>query len=283
MTELAFLLDSLTFLDDIKLVLKQEDKNKEHLIPMHAAEYKLPAFQHQLEGIEWGLNTPSGLLLDEAGLGKSATIIHLAEELKAQRGLEHCLIICAINTLKANWKKEIALHSNLSCRVIGEKINSKGNISYATVKERAAELKNPLDAFFYIINIEAIRSDDVIDAIKNSANKIDMIVLDEAHKCLSGDTLIDTNLGKLPISYIVDNDIQCSVKCFNSKSNLETYNKVLNRFNNGNCDKLLKLTIKKDSGEDTTICCTPDHLIATKNRGFVKADELSSDDNIILC
>ena len=197
MTELAYILDSLTFFDDIKLVLKQEDTTKEHLIPMHAAEYKLPAFQHQLEGIEWGLNTPSGLLLDEAGLGKSATIIHLAEELKAQKGLEHCLIICGINTLKTNWKKEIALHSNLSCRVIGEKINSKGTITYATMKERASELRNPLDAFFYIINIESIRSDEIIDAIKTSKNKIDMIVLDEAHKVAGVSSEQSHNLLKL--------------------------------------------------------------------------------------
>lgn len=196
-TELAYLLDSLTFIDDIKLVLKKEDKNKVHLIPKLSSTYKLPAFEHQLQAIEWGLNTPSGLLLDEAGLGKSATIIHLAEELKVQKGLEHCLIICGINTLKANWKKEIALHSNLSCRVIGEKINSKGKVSYATMKERAAELKNPLDAFFYVINIESIRSDDIIDAIKNSKNKIEMIVLDEAHKCAGTSSEQSHNLLKL--------------------------------------------------------------------------------------
>ena len=48
------------------------------------------------------LNHYSWLLLDQPGLGKSKTIINLAEELKAQKGLKHCLIICGINTLKAN-------------------------------------------------------------------------------------------------------------------------------------------------------------------------------------
>jgi len=35
-----------------------------------------------------------------------------------------------------------------------------------TVKERANELRNPIDAFFYIINVEALRSDDIVEAIK---------------------------------------------------------------------------------------------------------------------
>lgn len=197
LTELSYLLDSLTYIDDITLILKSDDKNKIHYYPKLADKYKVPAFQHQLEAIEWGLNTPSGLLLDEAGLGKSATIIHLAEELKEQKGLEHCLIICAINSLKSNWKKEIKIHSNLSCRVIGEKINSKGTVTYASMKERAEELRNPLDAFFYILNIESIRSDDIIEAIKKSKNKIDMIVLDEAHKASGTSSQQSKNLLKL--------------------------------------------------------------------------------------
>lgn len=181
---LSYLLDNLTYLDDITLKLYEEDKNKVHYVPQLVDQYKLKPFQHQLEAIEFGLQEDhkSWLLLDQPGLGKTASIIHLAEELKEQKGLQHCLIICAINTLKANWKKEIKLHSNLSYRVIGEKISKKGNVSYATIPERASEIKEPLDAFFYITNIESLRSNDVIDAIKKSKNKIDMIVVDEIHK-----------------------------------------------------------------------------------------------------
>ena len=194
---LAYLLDNLTYIDDITLKLKSEDNNKEYFIPKLTEKYKLPAFKHQLEAIEKGLNTDNWMLLDQPGLGKSASIIHLAEELKEQKGLQHCLVICGINTLKANWKKEIKLHSDLSFRVIGEKISKKGNISYASIKERANELKEPLDAFFYIINIEALRNDEVVEAIKNSKNKIDMIVLDEAHKCANSTSQQAHNLLKL--------------------------------------------------------------------------------------
>ena len=180
---LAYLLDELTYYDDITLIL-QKDNNKVRLYPKLVDKYKTKPFKHQIEGIEWGLNLDNGgLLLDDMGLGKSLQVIYLAEELKAQKGLEHCLIICGINTLKANWKSEIEKHSNLTCRVIGEKISKKGIITYKSIKERAQELKEPLDAFFYILNIESLRFEEIVEAIKKSKNKIDLIVFDECHKC----------------------------------------------------------------------------------------------------
>ena len=192
---LSYLLDNLTYIDDIELKLYQEDKNKVYFYPK--LKYKTPPFKHQLEGIEYFLNHDKGLLLDQPGLGKSKTIINLAEELQAQKGLKHCLIICGINTLKTNWRKEIYTHSDLTCRIIGEKVSKNGKISYASVKERAAELKNPLDAFFYIINVEMLRSDDIIEAIIKSKNEIDMVVVDEVHKCNNGSSQQGHNLLKL--------------------------------------------------------------------------------------
>ena len=59
------------------------------------------------------LNNPNGLLQDPPGLGKTLQVIYLAEELKAQENYEHCLILCGINSLKNNWKKEILTIPNL--------------------------------------------------------------------------------------------------------------------------------------------------------------------------
>ena len=126
LTSLSYLLDNLTYLDDITLKLFAENSDKTYYYPK--LTYKTKPFKHQLEGVEWLLNHEHSLLLDDPGLGKSKIIIDLANELREQRNLKHCLIICGINTLKANWKKEIKIHSDLSCRVIGEKVNSKGNI-----------------------------------------------------------------------------------------------------------------------------------------------------------
>lgn len=194
-TNLAYLLDNLTYVDDITLTLQKEDTEQEKLYPILTHEY--PPFEHQQEGITYGLQHPTWMLLDDPGMGKTLQMIYLAEELKEQKGLEHCLIICGINTLKGNWKKEIQKYSKLSCRVLGEKINKKGKISYSSIKERAAELMSPMDAFFIITNIESIRSDDVLQALKTTKNKIGMIVLDEAHKCKSPSTQQGAHLLKL--------------------------------------------------------------------------------------
>ena len=197
LTELSYLLDELTYIDDIKLTLLEDNNQKEHFYPKCTSLYKSKPFQHQLEAIEWGLNNDSGLILDDPGLGKSLEIIYLAQELKEQKGLEHCLIICGINTLKGNWKNEITKHSDLTCKVIGEKINKKGNIIYTSMKERAEELRNKNDAFFYIINIESLRNDDIIEAIKHSENNINMIVFDECHKCSNPSSIQSKGLLKL--------------------------------------------------------------------------------------
>lgn len=196
-SSLSYLLDQLTYVDDIDLILKKDSEEKEHLYPMLVDKYKIPAFPHQLEAIEWALNKDSGLILDEAGLGKTATIIHLAEELKEQKNLEHCLIICGINSLKANWEAEIKKHSNLTSRIIGKRVNSKGTITYATVKERAAELMQPIDEFFIIINIESLRSEDVIQALRTTKNNIDLAVFDEVHRSSNPSSLQGRGLLKL--------------------------------------------------------------------------------------
>ena len=191
-TNLTYLLDNLTYIDDINLKLLPDDnKAQEANLTIN---YKVKPFKHQEEAILFGLQKDRWLLLDVPGLGKTASIIHLAEELKAQRGLEHCLIICGLATLRANWEKEIKFHSNESFITIGKKVSAKGNVSWATVKERAEQLRNPISEFFVIINIESIRDDTVVEAILNSKNKFDMIALDECHKCAGTDSIQSKNL-----------------------------------------------------------------------------------------
>ena len=197
-TSLAFLLDELTYIDDITLKLKVEEESKEHFYPKLNNIYRTKPFDYQLEGIEFGLNMNSWLLLDEPGLGKTLQMIYLAEELKEQKGLEHCLIICGINSLKTNWQEEIEKHSRLSCRILGQKISKKGKITYSSIKERATEITDPnIDAFFLITNIETIRNDDVVQALKTTKNKIGMVVADEVHRCKNPSSHQGHNLLKL--------------------------------------------------------------------------------------
>ena len=192
--QLAFLIDNLSYIDDLSLSFLENYNDKKYDLTL---EYKTSPFPYQLDGIRWMLNTPNGLLQDPPGLGKTLQVIYLAEELKAQENYEHCLILCGINSLKNNWKKEIHKHSDESCIIIGEKINSKGKISYSSIRDRAEQLYNKIDEFFVILNVESLRDNLIIDAIRNSKNNFDLICFDEVHRAKSPTSQQGKNLLKL--------------------------------------------------------------------------------------
>lgn len=191
--DLAYIIDNLTYFDDLDIELINNIPNVQNN-EFDSIESFTPLFPHQVEGIKYFLKNKKGLLLDQPGLGKSLQGIIIARELKKKENLEHCLIICGINSLKQNWKKEIKKHSDLSCIIIGEKINSKGNITYTSIKERANQLVNKIDEFFVIINIESLRENEIIDAINNSVNKFDFIIFDELHKAKNPSSQQGSNL-----------------------------------------------------------------------------------------
>lgn len=193
---LSRLLDNLCIYDDIELTFL--DYISDPLpIKYELGEYKLKPFDYQEEGIQHGLNHPNFLLLDPPGLGKSLQLIHIAEELKNAGKISHCLVICGINTLKENWGKEIEKHSNLTYKILGKKVSKNGKVSYGSLPERINELKEPLDAFFLIANIESLRSDELLEEIISGVNNFDMIIFDEIHKSINPTSQQGANTLKL--------------------------------------------------------------------------------------
>ena len=182
--KLYFLVDYLTKIDDVKFI-KYRDKVKSKKIKSNIDNFKIKPYKHQIEAIDYGLNTNSWLLLDDCGLGKTISMIYLAEELKRLESLEHCLIICGVNSLKYNWASEIEKFSKLSYIILGQTITKNGKNKILSVPERLNQLKEKIDEFFIIVNIETLQNKDFIKYFKNSKNKIDMIVLDEAHHAKS--------------------------------------------------------------------------------------------------
>jgi SNF2 family DNA or RNA helicase len=136
------------------------------------------------------------------GLGKTNTIMWLAETLKRRGIIEHCLVICGVNTLKQNWKKEILKFGTESVRVLGERKTRTGRIYYASVAERAKELLEPIEEFFVVTNIETLRDPKIMEAFKKTKNNFGLIALDEAHKVNRGSTQGD-NFLKLDAPYKV--------------------------------------------------------------------------------
>ncbi len=210
---LSRLLDNLTFLDEIQLRLLDTPESGEfhfgrqfELEPLSETEkvsFKMKPFDHQLEAINFGLDREKWLLLDSMGLGKTNSIIWLAETLKRRGVIDHCFIICGVNSLKQNWKKEIQKFSTESAVVLGEYTTRTGTIRYRSMDKRAEQLKDPIEEFFVITNLESLRDDRIIEAFKKSSNKFGMIAFDEAHKAATKTSQQGTNLLKLDAPFKV--------------------------------------------------------------------------------
>ena len=204
---LGRVLDSLTFLDEIQLKLLDTPEsgefhfnknfNLEPLTEIEKVSFKMKPFEHQLEAINFGLDKEKWLLLDSMGLGKTNSIIWLAETLKRRGIIDHCFIICGVNSLKQNWKKEIQKFSTESAVVLGEYTTRTGTTRYRSMDKRAQQLKDPIEEFFVITNLESLRDDRIIEAFKTSSNKFGMIAFDEAHKAATKSSQQGTNLLKL--------------------------------------------------------------------------------------
>ena len=205
---LGRLLDNLTFLDDIQLKLLDTPENglisfnkKYNLKPLSEKEkvsFKATPFKHQLEAVDFGLDKEKWLLLDSPGTGKTFSTICLAETLKRRGLIDHCFLICGVNALKQNWKKEIAKFSTESAIVLGEYTTRTGTTRYRSVEKRAEQLKKPIEEFFIITNIETLRDDRIVEAFKKSENKFGLIAVDEIHRAAGSKSAQQTsNLLKL--------------------------------------------------------------------------------------
>lgn len=181
-TSLSRAIQLLQNLDTLDLTLLNS-KEEEIAKPKLNENYKTPPFDYQLEGINFGLSHDKWLLLDAPGLGKTLQMIYLAQELKERGEIEHCLVICGVNALKYNWKNEIEKHSDLSVMILGERLLKKKKTKKVKgIKERLEDLKNPIEEFFVITNVETLRNKDIVEALTKGKNKFDMIVADEMHK-----------------------------------------------------------------------------------------------------
>lgn len=192
---LSKLIDELTLFDDIELDIQKQELKEDVHYELHT--YKTKPFEHQIEAIEYGLNHNKWLLLDPPGLGKSATALWLSQELKLQKGIKHCLIICGVNTLKSNWKNEVYKHTDLDCKILGEYISSRGNLRYGGIDKRLEQLKSPIEEFFVITNIETLRDSKITKELNNGKNKFDLIIFDELHQAKSPTSQQGKNLLKL--------------------------------------------------------------------------------------
>ena len=210
---LGRVLDSLTFLDDIQLRLLDTPENgeitfnrKHNLEPLTETErisFKATPFPHQLEAVDFLLKQEKALLLDGCGVGKSLEMILFAETLKKRGIIDHCLVITGIAGLRGNWEREIQKFSTESVVTIGKYTTRTGTTRYRPMAKRAEQLKNKINEFFVLLNVESIRDPKIVEAIKTSENKFGLIAFDESHKIGAPDTTQYNNLMKLDSDFKV--------------------------------------------------------------------------------
>ena len=251
-------------------------------------KFKTKAFEHQLQGINYGLSHNKWLLADEQGCGKSKQVIDIAIIKKLSLNYKHCLIVCGVNTLKWNWVNEIHTHSNEGAWILGQKCNRCGKVKIGSTKDKLDDLihmEKYSDDFpyFIITNIESFRDENIAEQINKLCKLgiINMCAADEMHKCFDYNTQIRTDKGLLKIGEIVTSKIKCNVLSYNENSKSFEYKPITNYFENFVNERLMCLTIKTENGEVVKIKCTNTHKFYTRNRGWVCAKDLTEFDDIV--
>ena len=181
-------------------------------------EFKTKPFEHQIEGVKYGLDHPKFLLADEQGLGKTKQILDLSCILKNKSNIKHVLIITCVNGLKYNWYDEVQTHTNESAYILGTRYITrgvrKGQTKIGSNEDRLEDIDklgsgSEIDKCYYIItNIETLRYNKIVEVpLKTKKNgvqrfkkkttypivdvlqqkikdgEISMIIADEIHIC----------------------------------------------------------------------------------------------------
>jgi ribonucleotide reductase alpha subunit len=120
------------------------------------------------------------------------------------------------------------------------------------------------------------------DAANYKSNQKNLGTIYSSNLCLSGDTIINAIVDDLKVDINLEelvklykNNASISVLSFNILTNEKEVKNVTNAALMNTSSKVLKIT---DSNSGKYIVCTSDHKVYTKNRGYVIASELLSDD-----
>ena len=246
-------------------------------------EYKTQPRKHQIDGFNYGMNSHKWLLADDQGLGKTFQTLNIAIAKRNQKWFKHCLIVVGVNNLKLNWFHEIEKHTWEKPYILGQRIikkgPNKGKLCFKDTKEKMEDLENGVDNFFLIINVESLRNIELANKLREMCRngEIGMVIADEIHKCLEGSSLIKTDKGDFTIQDIVENKIECNVYSYNIKTNKIELQPIEHYHKYNNYDNLIE--IETEDGQILKL--TPDHKVFTKNRGYVQAENLTIEDELV--
>jgi len=100
--------------------------------------------------------------------------------------------------------------------------------------------------------------------------------------CLDGDTLVQTNLGQVPLSQIVADTEGYTVLSMNHDTNKLEYTEILTGDITRPDAEIIKIEIVSANNSITTLRLTSDHQVWTENRGYVEAGSLTEEDVVVI-
>jgi SNF2 family DNA or RNA helicase len=233
-----------------KTALLKDNEVKNVVIDYEKYNHRAP-MSHQKEAIEKLVRNKKFILADDMGLGKTTSTIISALE----TGAKKILIICPAS-LKINWQREIANYSDRSVFLAeGKKFSS--------------------DSDFVIVNYDILKNFHDIKDKDNSQilkSNFDLMIADE---CFTYETTVMTDVGEIKIGDIVENNLDVNVLTYNHVTKKTEYKKIF-RWLKKSKDTIYQ--IKLQNG--VFIECTGNHKFFTKNRGYVRADQLTKNDDL---
>ncbi len=134
-----------------------------------------------------------------------------------------------------------------------------------------------------IQNIDIARKYSNSDVFYDKDDEYDARILSTNACCVIGDTNVLTDKGLFTIKDIFDRmniGEEFLAISFNIKENKYELKKILSAWQERN-DTTITLTVEEDD-KTYKLECSCDHPILTKNRGYVRADSLTSDDDIVI-
>ena len=239
-----------------KAAILQEEKKLNRVID-YSPYNNRPPMEHQKVAIEKLLANDKFILADDMGLGKSTSAVIASME----SGAKKVLIVCPAS-LKINWDREIKNYTDRKVLIVeGRKWGSTFD--------------------YYIINYDILKNYHTTEKSEDSDDykllvneKFDLAIVDE---CFTYDTKIMTDKGEMLIGDIVENGIDCQIVSYNFNTKKIEYKKI-NRWIKKHKDTIYQ--IKLQNG--VFIECTDNHKFYTNNRGYVKAKELTTNDDLYL-
>ncbi len=192
---------------EIQLIMQKEENLNPDADSYCYNKYKTDPYEHQKAFLDYARSHDKMLLLDEPGLGKTKQSLDLIVNRIESGQIKRALIICGVSSLQYNWLAEVHKHTDLKGYILGTRAVGKSGIKtkIGSGKDKVADI-NRLDkipAEIFIINIEALRSEEISDALANCCKKniIQQIVIDELHRCKNNKAKQTEGLLKLNPQY----------------------------------------------------------------------------------